>query len=182
MGQYKLRDAFSLPGLISLTRVPLALSFWFTVDPWSKVAIMSAAGLSDVLDGWIARRTNTATATGAALDPVTDKLFVTTVVVSLIRDHLLPWWAILVLSIRDLAELPLVGRFVLSREARRRRAEYPKANVGGKLATAAQFVAVTAAMLGSPHTLTLLVVAGVVGTFAAVGYWQSELAATRAQP
>lgn len=172
MGHYRARDLVSVPGLISLTRVPLAAAFVLVEEPWGRVAILAASGLSDLLDGWYARRFDCATPTGAALDPVTDKIFVTTVVVTLILDGSLPWWAIVVLSLRDLAELPLVAKFVVSRRARRARADDPKANLGGKLATFAQFVAVGAAMLRFEHTSLLLGVAGLFGVGAAIGYWR----------
>lgn len=180
MGAYRLKDALSLPSLISLLRVPLAGCFLAVSDPWSRVAVLCASGLSDVVDGAIARRWGLATATGAAIDPATDKIFVTTVVVALVLDGSLPLWGVIPLALRDLAELPLVARFLISREARRRRADHPKANLGGKLATALQFVAVAAAMLHRPETALLLGLAGVVGAVAAVGYWRAELAATRA--
>ncbi len=173
MGQYRARDLLSVPGLISLTRVPLAAAFVLVVGPWERVGILAASGISDLLDGWYARRFGCATPTGAALDPVTDKIFVTTVVVTLILEGALPLWAIVVLSLRDIAELPLVVRFVTNRKARQARAEHPKANLGGKLATLAQFVAIAAAMLGAPMIELYLAVAGIVGVVAAVGYWRA---------
>lgn len=173
MGQYRARDVVSIPGLISLVRVPLAVSFVLVTEPWARIAILTISGISDLLDGWYARRFDCATPTGAALDPVTDKIFVSTVVVTLIVEGAMPLWAILVLSIRDIAELPLVARFVASRKARAARADHPKANLGGKLATFAQFVVVGAAMLRYEHTELLLGVAGAFGAVAAVGYWRA---------
>jgi CDP-diacylglycerol--glycerol-3-phosphate 3-phosphatidyltransferase len=173
MGQYDARDVISVPGLISLTRIPLAAAFVLVTDPWARIGILGVSGISDLLDGWYARRYGCATPTGAALDPVTDKIFVTSVVVALVVEGAIPLWAIPVLSVRDIAELPLVARFVASRKARRARADHPKANLGGKLATAAQFVAVGAAMLQYEHVELLLGVAGALGVVAAVGYWRA---------
>ncbi len=173
MGQYRARDVVTVPGLLSLVRVPLAAAFVLVTAPWTRVGILAAAGVSDVLDGWYARHFRCATPTGAALDPVTDKLFVTTVVITLILEGAMPLWAILVLSIRDIAELPLVAKFVASRQARRARADHPKANLGGKLATLAQFVVIAAAMLHYEHTQILLGVAGFFGVAAAIGYWRA---------
>jgi phosphatidylglycerophosphate synthase len=172
VGQYRARDVVSIPGLLSLTRIPLAVAFVFVGEPWGRVAIVAASGLSDLLDGWYARRFGCATPTGAALDPVTDKLFITTVVLTLSFEGAMPWWAVIVLSLRDLAELPLVAKFVVSRAARRARADHPKANLGGKVATFAQFATVAAAMFHYEHTQVLLGVAGVLGVVAAVGYWR----------
>jgi len=173
MGQYRARDVVSIPGLISLTRVPLAAAFVLVTGSWARVAILAVSGLSDLLDGWYARRFGCATPTGAALDPVTDKIFVTTVVVTLILEGAMPLWAVAVLSLRDVAELPLVVRFVTNRHARKARADHPKANLGGKLATLAQFVAIAAAMLEWRPIELYLALAGAVGVVAAVGYWRA---------
>ena len=173
MGQYRARDVVGVPGLLSLARLPLAVAFVVVTDPWARVGVLAAAGISDVLDGWYARHFKCATPTGAALDPVTDKLFVTTVVVTLILEGAMPLWSILVPSIRAIAELPLVAKFAASRRARRARADPPKANLGGKLATLAQFVVIAAAMLRYEHTQALLGVAGAFGVAAAIGYWRA---------
>ncbi len=172
MGQYRARDVVGVPGLLSLLRVPLAVAFVLLPDPVGRLLIVAASGITDLLDGWYARRFDCATPTGAALDPVTDKVFVTTVVVTLVLEQRMPWWGILVLGIRDIAELPLVMRFVVSGRARRARADHPKANLGGKLATFAQFVVIAVALLGLPGLDLALGVAGVVGVAAALGYWR----------
>ena len=85
MGRYDLRDLVRIPGLLSLSRVPLAVVFSFVVGrPVLALGVLVGAGLTDVLDGWYARRFGQVTATGAALDPITDKLFVLTVAITLV--------------------------------------------------------------------------------------------------
>lgn len=179
-GYYRFRDIVSVPGLLSLVRVPLALAFVFVVDwtPWA-LAVLALAGLSDVLDGYAARRLGQVTPTGAALDPVTDKVFVLAVAVTLIESEHLTIASVLLLSTRELLELPLVVWFALSAEARSARAEKPSANAFGKLATALQFVAVCSALLGLPVTELSIGATALMGVLAALSYWKRALALPR---
>jgi phosphatidylglycerophosphate synthase len=180
VGVYRVRDLFRVPGLLSLARLPLAVAFPFVVDrPALALAVLVAAGGSDVLDGWIARRYDLVTPTGAALDPVTDKIFVLTVAVTLVvRSYLSPAEVVL-LSTREVGELPLVVWLAFSRRARRLRAESASANLQGKLATALQFAAATAALLRWAHMGALVMATAVAGVVAAVVYWMRAVRAMR---
>src|SRR5690348_12505297 len=123
MGLYRARDLVRVPGLLSLSRVPLALAFPFALERAPlALAILAAAALSDVLDGWYARRFGQVTPTGAAVDPVTDKLFVLTVAVALVVGDRLSITDVLIMSTREIAELPLVVWIAASSRARRERA------------------------------------------------------------
>lgn len=65
----------TLPNLISLTRLPLALLVWkFSDSPWKVAMLFFLATLSDLLDGMLARKTGP-TLYGAIIDPLCDKLF-----------------------------------------------------------------------------------------------------------
>jgi len=180
VGRYRARDLVLVPNLISLVRVPLAALFVGVAHrPLIALAVLALAGISDMLDGWYARRFRKATATGAVVDPITDKLFVTVVVITLWLDGRLPLWGVILLAARELGELPLVAWWTVSRPRRRARAEHPKANVPGKAATTLQFAAVSAALFASSATAALLVAAGIAGALAAASYWWRELAAAR---
>jgi cardiolipin synthase len=176
MGVYRARDLWRIPGLLSLARLPLAVAFPFALAltrPVVALAIVLAAGLSDVLDGWYARRFGQVTPTGTAIDPLTDKIFVLTVAVSLVRYGLLSPLDVLLLSTREIAELPLVVWIATNRRARSLRAAHPSANLLGKLATAFQFLAATAALFRLARSLLewLIVAAALVGAVAAAVYW-----------
>lgn len=166
------RDLVSAPGLLSLVRVPLAAAFPFSVhEPFAALSILGAAALSDVLDGWCARRSGRTTPAGAILDPIMDKLFVATVALTLVVDGKLPLSAALLLGARDIAELPLVIWFVLEHRAPADRAAPAKANVFGKIVTVCQFATVTAAVFASRHVGTLSSATGILGALAASTYW-----------
>jgi cardiolipin synthase len=176
MGRYRGRDILRVPGLLSLSRVPLAVAFPFVVGrPWFSLGVLVAAGISDVLDGWYARRFGQVTATGSALDPITDKIFVITVAFTLVQQGALSVGSVALLSAREIGELPLVLWIALSRRARRGRVQDPTANVAGKAATALQFVSVTAALFHAAHMVWYARVTGVVGALAAISYWRRAL-------
>jgi cardiolipin synthase len=181
MGLYRARDLVGVPGLLSLARVPLAAMFPLVLGrPFLALAILAAAGLSDIADGWYARRFGQVTPAGTALDPVTDKLFVTTVAVSLVAGGYFSILDVVLLSAREIGELPLVLWLALDRKARSRRMEHPSANVPGKLATVLQFGTATAALFHMAHLAWLIDATAVVGLLAAVSYWVREVTIARA--
>ena len=176
MGQYRARDLLLVPCLLSAARVPLAAVFPLLIEsPPAALGVVVASGVTDVADGWIARRTGKVTATGAALDPVTDKIFVATVVVTLVLAHRLSVLDVLLLSSREIGELPLVLWVLYSSAARRRRTQHPMANIPGKLVTALQFATIAAALFGSPLVAPLVYATAVAGVAAAATYWQRAL-------
>jgi cardiolipin synthase (CMP-forming) len=179
MGLYRARDLVRVPGLLSLSRVPLAALFPFALHrPLLALTILAAAGVSDVLDGWYARRFGQVTATGTALDPITDKLFVTTVAVSLVVAGYFSILDVVLLSTREIGEVPLVAWLAVNHRARDRRAGHPSANWPGKFATALQFGTATAALFWMPHLDWLIDGTAVVGFLAAASYWAREIRTT----
>jgi cardiolipin synthase len=180
MGVYRARDLVRVPGLLSLARLPLAAAFPFVVErPLAAMGVLFAAGVSDVLDGWYARRFGQVTPTGSVVDPVTDKVFVLTVVVTLVVGHYLAPLDVLLLGTREVGELPLVLWLAASHEARSRRAATTAANVPGKVATVLQFGAAAAALLRVTELPWLVDVTAVAGAAAAASYWVREIRAAR---
>src|SRR5579862_6468238 len=79
------RDALLAPGLLSLARFPLALAFPLVWPRPALVAgVVALAAVTDVLDGYVARKLHQQTVTGALLDPLMDKTFVLGVAATLI--------------------------------------------------------------------------------------------------
>ncbi|HET6667889.1 MAG TPA: CDP-alcohol phosphatidyltransferase family protein [Intrasporangium sp.] len=96
----------TLPNLLSAIRlagVPLFL--WLVLGPeedgWALVLLM-VSGITDFLDGWLARRLNQTSVLGQILDPVADRLYILAVVIGLALRDVIPWWAALSLPLRDL--------------------------------------------------------------------------------
>jgi CDP-diacylglycerol--glycerol-3-phosphate 3-phosphatidyltransferase len=87
-----------IPNLISLSRLLLAVAFVHYVDrPVIAVSILCVGGISDWLDGWAAKKLGQQSPFGALLDPVCDRIFILTVLVTLWLVHDIPLWQLLVL-------------------------------------------------------------------------------------
>jgi cardiolipin synthase len=180
MGEFRPRDLVLVPSLLSFTRIPLAVLFPFVLSSRpAALAILCLAGASDVLDGWYARRFGQATPTGAVVDPLTDKLFVLSVVTTLVVARVLPLMSVVLLSTREIGETPLLFWFFVSRKLRHARATKAAANFPGKLATGFQFFTIADALLGGPYTKEMLFATAGAGAIAAVVYWMREVAALR---
>jgi phosphatidylglycerophosphate synthase len=134
--------------LISLSRLVLAAAFvHWAADPVIAVAILCAAGISDWLDGWVAKRLAQETRLGAVLDPVCDRLFVVPVLATLVLVHGLPAWKLAVLIARDVANS--AGSLVLwALRPGLLWALRPRRS--GKIVTSLQFWSVVHVVLGLP--------------------------------
>ena len=81
----------NIPNTLTLLRIaliPVMLVFFYLPYPWARTAaalIFMLAALTDLLDGWLARRLNQTSAFGAFLDPVADKLMVSCALVILVQ-------------------------------------------------------------------------------------------------
>jgi cardiolipin synthase len=96
----------TVPNLLSLLRlagVPLFL--WLVLGPeedaWALVVLM-LSGVTDFLDGWLARKLDQQSVLGEILDPVADRLYILAVVVGLALREIIPWWLAVSLPLRDL--------------------------------------------------------------------------------
>jgi len=65
------------------------------------------ASLSDLLDGWLARKKNEVTSLGKIVDPIADKILVYSAFISFIQLHLIPFWMVIVIMSRDLLIMAL---------------------------------------------------------------------------
>ena len=103
----------NLPNIITLGRlliVPLAIWLILSGEYWAAFWAFVFAGLSDAVDGFIAKRFNLRTQIGALLDPVADKALLVSVYVTLGVAGRLPAWLVILVVFRDLM---IVGGFLL---------------------------------------------------------------------
>jgi len=103
----------NLPNLITLGRllsVPLAIWLILSGAYWAAFWTFVCAGLSDAVDGFIAKRFDMRTEIGALLDPVADKALLVSVYVTLGIAGRLPAWIVILVVFRDLM---IVGGFLL---------------------------------------------------------------------
>ena len=107
----------NLPNLISLGRLLcVPLTIWCVLQDRLDLAfwVFVAAGASDGVDGFLARRFGWRTQLGAYLDPVADKALLVSIYVLLGARGLLPDWLVVLVVLRDVAILG--GAFVVMRE------------------------------------------------------------------
>ena len=165
----------TIPNLISIARlagVPvflwLVLGLRSQAGDWWAVGLLATAGVSDWLDGKIARALNQQSSLGEVLDPAADRLYIVSTIIALAVRSIIGWWLVAVLAAR---ELTLGFALLLLR-----RAGYGPLRVSfvGKAATLCLLYAFPLLFLGSHHG-TYALVARVFGwAFALWGtalYW-----------
>ena len=162
----------TVPNAISVARlagVPVFL--WLVLGPqadgWA-VALLIVAGLSDWLDGVIARAWNQQSRLGQVLDPTADRLYIAATLIGLAVRVIIPWWLVALLVAREL----VLGVALL---VLRRHGYGPlQVSLVGKTATLCLLYAFPLLFLGA-HAGTPALVAQVIGwAFALWGtglYW-----------
>lgn len=83
----------------------------------TALGIFLLAGISDGLDGVLARKLGGVTRLGAHLDPIADKVFVVAVYLALAAKALAPWWLVGVVVSRDLLILAVAGALLAAGKA-----------------------------------------------------------------
>ena len=111
----ELRDtSVSIPNLITLARILLVpVVVWAITSGEMMVAfvLFLAAGISDAVDGFLAKRFGMATELGAILDPLADKTMIVSIYVSLGIAQALPRWLVFLVVSRDIL---IVGGVMLA--------------------------------------------------------------------
>ena len=103
------RAIFNLPNTITMLRIgviPVLFGLLFSPGPAMSLVIailFIAAALTDLLDGYIARRFKIVTTMGKFLDPIADKLIVNTAMILMIPIGRIPAWIVALIIIRDFA-------------------------------------------------------------------------------
>lgn len=95
----------SIPNAITILRIMMVpVLAWLVIRGSYGVAVwvLLGAGISDAMDGFIARRFNQSTELGSLLDPLADKFLILVSVFVLAWIGLLPWWLAAVILLRDL--------------------------------------------------------------------------------
>lgn len=104
----------SLPNLISLSRLVLvpAIITMIANERWKEACILFIiAGISDAIDGWLAKTFDLGTELGAYLDPVADKALIVSIYVALAIAAALPATIAILVVARDLM---IIGAFMIS--------------------------------------------------------------------
>jgi phosphatidylglycerophosphate synthase len=168
----------NLPDLLSLVRVPLGVAFVpLAGRPIIAITILAVAAVSDVLDGWFARRQPQRISWGEWLDPVCDKLFIVAVMTGLYLSLHPSFKLLLAILTRETAILILFLIYRLVPSLRSIRYDY-HAHALGKAATAAQFLAAGALLFARPAAPYLAALCALLGLLCAGLYaWRGHASA-----
>ena len=107
--------ALNIPNLITLGRILLVpIVVWAIATPgamWIAFVLFVAAGVSDAVDGYLAKRFAMTTELGAYLDPLADKALIVSIYLTLGVNGFIPLWLVILVVSRDIM---IVGAFMLS--------------------------------------------------------------------
>lgn len=102
----------TVPNVLSLLRIVLIGIFcWLVLGPQADVlavCVLILSGITDYLDGYIARRWSQVSPIGQLLDPLADRITIAAVVVTLALRDIIPWWLVAALVARELLLLALL--------------------------------------------------------------------------
>ena len=148
------QDALNLPNILTMGRVaiiPLVLWLLDRGTPsdctWAAI-VYAGAAITDLLDGYLARKMNVVSVLGKFLDPLADKLLVMASLVWMVPMGRIPEWAVVLLLAREISVTGL--RSIASSEG-----VVIAAGGGGKSKTALQMIGILCLILGYPYHLTL---------------------------
>jgi len=170
------KDICNLAGVITLCRLSIAVFYpLLAIDASWALFYLLVGGISDVLDGWVARRTNTVSHTGGFIDGWVDKIFGINVAWTIVLMGSVEWWMGWLLFTREWIQIPLVPYYV----HRYMNGVVPKNRPfwGGKVASVALNVTLVAGLLDlSIIPMVSSVTAGIFGMWTALIYFEREFA------
>lgn len=94
----------NLPNALTILRILLIPAFafaYYRVTPILALVFFLLAGLTDYLDGYLARKLKTITDVGKLLDPLADKLMLLTALYCLADTNYIPWWVFIALTAKE---------------------------------------------------------------------------------
>jgi CDP-diacylglycerol--glycerol-3-phosphate 3-phosphatidyltransferase len=183
-------EFWNWPNTITMMRIGIVPVMFLIPFFQSKVAcqvfawFFIVAAVSDIVDGWLARRGAQITRIGQLLDPLADKLLVTTALIMLVAAGRLEWWGAWMVVVIVGRELAITGlRGIASSEG-----QIVAASGTGKIKTLSQNVAIGALLfhhstLGLPAQtigLTLLALATALTLWSGYLYFAEYFAGRRA--
>ena len=173
----------NLPNFLTLLRIVAIPYFLILLEAGQHaqaLLIFVLAGITDALDGAIARLTHTKTTLGAYLDPAADKLLLLSAFIALGFMHVVPRWLVVLVISRDV--VVVLGYFLLFTMTQQTMEVQP--SVTGKLSTALQLLSVATVLLdlwqpgmvSPPLKMAVFYVTAVVTAVAGLQYMYRGLA------
>jgi CDP-diacylglycerol--glycerol-3-phosphate 3-phosphatidyltransferase len=146
------QDAMNLPNMLTFGRIAAIPFFvWLLDSPsprrcfWASI-VFTAAAVTDMLDGYLARKLGVVSLLGKFLDPLADKLIVMAALVWMVPMGRIAAWVVVLLLAREISVTGL--RSVAATEG-----VIISAGQEGKTKTALQMIGIVALLLGYPYHL-----------------------------
>lgn len=131
----------NLPNILTIFRLFLIPVFILTFfsnlqhNLLFSTLIFMIAGITDVTDGYIARRYNLVTKLGVVLDPLADKLMLLTVLSCLVVENYIPLWILLIVAAKDIFMI-IAGIFLYKKDT------FIPSNYFGKISTILFYISI----------------------------------------
>lgn len=139
-----------IPNILTIFRfilIPVILFYIFTGNYLLAFIFFTLSGLTDVLDGFIARKFNLISNFGKLMDPLADKLTQIAVLTSLVTLEIIPVWILVIVVIKELV-MVIGASFLYGKDV----VVYSKWY--GKLATVLFFVAIIISLINKQFNIT----------------------------
>lgn len=141
MEKYK-KELLSIPNILSYVRIlliPLIVRLYLYDENYTLAALFAAiSGLTDFVDGFIARRFNMVTDFGKFIDPVADKLTQCALILCLLSRYKCMWLLVIIFFVKEIS-MGLAGLFSVCKNHKK----LDGAKWFGKISTVVQFVVMT---------------------------------------
>ena len=165
----------SIPNVISLSRVALAAAFVMDSEPNVRIAIVLVAAVTDMLDGWLARKAGLTSRFGALVDPFADRVFALVAVATFVYEGSLTTLQYFIMIFRDL--MTAVG-FLVARAITWLKPVEFRARWSGKAVTALQMVTFVAVLKFPAYVSPLIWAVGLLSLYSVIDYtlalWRSR--------
>ncbi|MBN1652391.1 MAG: CDP-diacylglycerol--glycerol-3-phosphate 3-phosphatidyltransferase [Deltaproteobacteria bacterium] len=102
------QDIVNLPNMLTMLRIiMIPLVLWFVyqetrIGNFWAVIFFALAAVTDVIDGWLARRQGLISLLGQFLDPLADKLIILASLVAMVEINRVPSWVVIIIAAREL--------------------------------------------------------------------------------
>jgi CDP-diacylglycerol--glycerol-3-phosphate 3-phosphatidyltransferase/cardiolipin synthase len=161
----------NVPNAVSILRIIMTVPVYIltVMGPDYKIAaliLFAIAALSDLFDGWYARKFNQITNLGKFLDQISDKILINAVFIALLGAGIIPGWFVAIIVSRD-TFVSGIRMFLASKNV------VVSADNFGKLKTFLQIVSILYAYLfvNEPVLISLLIFTAVVSVVSGINYF-----------
>jgi CDP-diacylglycerol--glycerol-3-phosphate 3-phosphatidyltransferase len=163
------RSGLNLPNKITIARIlaiPIFIAFLIADMPYRETvaaAIFILLALSDAVDGYIARKRNQITSFGKLIDPLADKLLVSSALIFLIGKGIPAWMAFVIIArefaVTGLRTVALTKQMTI------------QANFSGKVKTVSQIIGITMVILALPYAWEVMLIATLITIYSGIEYF-----------